>query len=303
MTECLETAYIIPNIDEPIEEPTWAACLIVLEGAYVGDRILLDKDEITIGRAKDMDVCFAQDDGVSRAHAVIQRVENEENFLIIDKNSVNGTFVNSKKIKITSLADQDLITIGENVLKFVSSTSPEQAHYDELYRQTHLDRMLQIYNKQYFLTKLEEEVNRCQRYKTELSLVLFDIDHFKKINDIYGHLAGDAALVHLTGIVKQRVRETDILCRYGGEEFAIIMPHVSLQQAYILAEHMRTLVAKTPINHDNSTIAMTISLGISCYDLNTAEPCSRESLIAQADKALYQAKQGGRNKVAVFNFS
>jgi diguanylate cyclase (GGDEF)-like protein len=297
MTDYLETC-IIPRSTESSEYPLWIACLVVLKGTCLGDRILLNKDEITIGRTKNTDICLFQDNGASRMHAVIQRI-NEQKFLLIDKNSVNGTLVNSRKITEAILEDQDLISISQHILKFISSTSPEQAHYDELYRQTHTDKALQIYNKHYFLTKLDEEINRCQRYHTELSLLLFDVDHFKKVNDTYGHLAGDAVLVQLAELVKQRIRTTDILCRYGGEEFTIIMPHINQQQAYIVAEHIRSLVAKMLVHHADLTIPVTISIGISSYVAGNIEH-AKETLIEQADKALYQAKHSGRNKVMLF---
>jgi diguanylate cyclase (GGDEF)-like protein len=299
MTDCLETAYFIPN-DDFTEESAWTACLIELQGDTVGNRFLLNKDEITIGRTEGVDIRLAHDEGVSRLHAVIKRPDDADQFVLIDKSSVNGTFLNSKKIKIAALADQDLITISDHILKFVSSTSPEQAYYDELYRQTHLDKALQIYDKRYFLTKLDEEIKCCKRYDTELSLILFDVDHFKQVNDMYGHLVGDAILVELTKRVKHRIRDTDILCRYGGEEFAIILPHVNSQQAYILAEQIRILIAKTAVDCGTTKVKITISLGITSYAANHLEPCTLEMLIAQADKALYQAKHAGRNKVMLF---
>lgn len=161
---------------------------------------------------------------------------------------------------------------------------------------------MQIYNKHYFLNKLKEEIISCQRYSNELSLILFDVDHFKRLNDTYGHLAGDAALIQLAEIGKQHFRETDSLCRYGGEEFAVIMPKTSQQQAYLLSENIRTVVSKTPVNYAGTALAMTISIGITSYSLHdTTQPTTPELLIAQADKALYQAKHSGRNKVSLFN--
>lgn len=301
MTECLETTYFVPT-EQSLDQSIWTACLIVLKGHSVGDRFLLHKNEMTIGRSETVDVRFAQDKGVSRLHAVIHRIEGDaEQFVIMDKDSFNGTSVNSKKIKKTILKDRDIITISTHKLKFIASTSPEQTHYDELYRQTHMDKALQIYDKHYFLTKLAEEVQYCKRYDNELSLMMFDVDHFKRINDTYGHLAGDAVLLKIVEIVKQRIRETDILCRYGGEEFAIIMPHVDCQQAHVLAEHIRTLIAETPIICSNATINITISLGISSYVQNSTQPYTSELLILQADKALYQAKHTGRNKTMLFD--
>jgi diguanylate cyclase (GGDEF)-like protein len=297
MTNNDKTIFTRSVNDQATEVQSWVACLVVVKGAKAGDRILLNKDEITIGRTTNMDLCLEQN-RVSRMHAVIQRV-NEQQFILIDNNSTNGTLVNSKEIKKAVLEDQDIITIGDSGLKFIAGNSPEQSYYNELYRQIHMDKVLRIYNKHYFLTRLDEEIRGCRRYDHELSLILFDVDHFKRLNDTYGHLAGDKALVQLAGLIKNSIRDTDILCRYGGEEFTIIMPHTNSLQAYVVAEHTRALIAKTPVNHDSISISMTISLGITSYKSTSTQPCTKELMIAQADKALYQAKQSGRNKAVL----
>lgn len=300
MTDNDKTFFVAPILNRPATSAIWPSCLVVLQGIDVGNKIALHKDTITIGRAQDMDICLTQG-GVSRMHAVIQRL-NEQQFLLIDKNSTNGTLVNSQVITEILLKDQDVIRIGDSILKFIASDSPEQSYYEELYRQTHLDKALQIYNKHYFLNKLKEEILSCQRYGNELSLILFDVDHFKQFNDTYGHLAGDAALIQLAEIGKKHLRETDSLCRYGGEEFTVIMPRTSQQQAYVLSENIRTIVSKTPVHYSGTAIDMTISIGITSYSLdNTQFIRTPELLIAQADKALYQAKHSGRNKVILFN--
>jgi diguanylate cyclase (GGDEF)-like protein len=113
-------------------------------------------------------------------------------------------------------------------------------------------------------------------------------------------LAGDAALIQLAEICKEHIRETDILCRYGVEEFAIIIPHTDQQQAYLLSEAIRELVAKTPVNYADAAINMTVSIGITSYDPQNTQSITKGLLIAQADKALYQAKHSGRNKVIIF---
>jgi diguanylate cyclase (GGDEF)-like protein len=282
------------TVNQPANYLTWTACLVVLQGAEVGNKILLNKNEITIGRTKDMDICLTQGN-VSRMHAVIQRLD-EQQFLLIDKDSTNGTSVNEKAIKSTLLKDQDVISIGDSKLKFIASDSPEQAYYDKLYRRIHLDKVLRIYNKYYFLSKLEEEIILCERYSKELSLILLNVDHFKRLNDSYGHLAGDTALIQLAEICKEHIRETDTLCRCGVEEFAVIMPQTDQQQAYVLSETIRELVAKTPVNYADTAIDMTISIGITGY----TPSATKGMLITQADKALHQAKHSGRNKVIIF---
>lgn len=280
------------------EGASWPACLMVVQGTEICERIVLNKRQTTIGRAEDMDICLTHA-GVSRKHAIIERLGKQQ-FLLLDKDSTNGTFVNSKHIKSVLLNDQDLISIGECWLKFIASDSPEQPYYHALYHQAHMDKALQIFNKHYFLLKLDEEVERCNRYGNPLSLILFDVDHFKRLNDTHGHLAGDSALINLAETLKKRIRNTDVLCRYGGEEFAVIMPQTNQQHASILAEHIRALIEQTTLNHDGTMINMTISLGVSGYVKNDLQIRASEALIAQADQALYQAKQSGRNRVVVF---
>jgi diguanylate cyclase (GGDEF)-like protein len=297
MTENDKTIYIIPTDKQSVKEPMWTACLVVLQGADASNKVLLNKDKITIGRAKDADMCLLYG-GVSRMHAIIECVD--EQFLLTDQNSTNGTLVNAKAIQSTFLKDQDVISIGDSKLKFIASDNPEQTYYEKMYRRIHLDKVLRIYNKYYFLSKLDEEIIRHQHNDNELSLILVNMDDFKQLNDTYGHLAGDAALIQLAEICKEYIKETDTLCRYGIEEFAIIMPHTTQQQAYVLSEAIREFVAKTPINYADMTIDITVSIGIAGYAPNNEQPLTKGLLITQADKALYQAKYNGKNKVILF---
>ena len=279
----------------------WTACLVVLKGDEVGNKVLLNKDEITIGRSKNADICLTRGD-VSRTHAVIQRMD-EELFLLIDKESTNGTLINEQTIKSVLLKDRDVISIGDSQLKFIASDSPEQAYYEGLYKRISLDKVLRIHNKYYFLSKLDEEIIRCQHSDNQLSLVLLDVDDFKQINESYGHQTGDAALIQLAEICKSCIRETDILCRYNVEKFAIIMPETGQQQACELSESIQTQVAKTPVNYGTAAIDITVSIGVTSYVPNGAsESFTKGLLIAQAEKAMYEAKRnGGKNKVAFVN--
>lgn len=280
----------------------WTAFLVIQSGADAGNRVLLNKDIVTIGREKEVDI-HLDESGVSRMHAYIQRF-NEHEFLIFDKNSTNGTLVNSIEIEKTPLQDQDIITIGSVKLKFVSSDSPEQSYYDELYRRTQMDNELPVYNQHYLLEKLEQAILYSRRYASEMALILIDVDKFREFNAVYGDLAGDAALVQLVKTIKSRIRDADYLCRYSGQIFALVTPHTGKQQAYVLAEYIRTLVAKTPIRYADRAIEITISLGVSYYRLKQEEElCTKELLIAQAKKALHQAKHNGRNQSVLFESS
>jgi diguanylate cyclase (GGDEF)-like protein len=293
-----QTTCTIQESPQATEPTLWTACLVIVRGIGTGNKVLLNNPETSIGRADEVNLRLAKA-GVSRRHAVVKRI-NEQQFLLCDQQSTNGTFVNAERIDELLLKDQDLIAIGESRLKFISADSPEQAYYEDLYCQAQLDKALQIYNKHYFLNRLDEELRRQQRFDAPLALIMLDVDHFKALNDRYGHLAGDAALIQLADCVKQRIRETDVLCRYGGEEFGIIMPQTNQQQAALVAEQIRLRVAATPVLYADLVINVTISLGISGHPGPEPHACTREALIAQADKALYAAKRAGRNQVASF---
>ena len=289
------TTYTIPDTGQWVDEGHYTACLVVIRGAGTGNKILLNRERMVIGRAEEADVRLAKA-GVSRRHAEVERL-GEAQFQITDLKSTNGTFVNSVRVESALLKDQDIIAIGETRLKFLSADSPEQPYYEALYSQAQLDKALQVYNKHYFLTRLDEELQRHRMRSPPMTLLMLDVDHFKRLNDSYGHLVGDAALAHLVGLVKGRIRETDVFCRYGGEEFALILPQTPLAQAEQLAEQLRALLAGAPLQQGERLIDMTISIGISDSSDPQATPAL---LIERADRALYHAKRSGRNQVSVY---
>ncbi|MTV48861.1 diguanylate cyclase [Heliobacillus mobilis] len=157
------------------------------------------------------------------------------------------------------------------------------------------DTLTGLYNRRYFDQKLTEELARVDRFGSMLALMMIDIDHFKHINDTYGHLVGDKILINLAGRLNQRVRATDTICRFGGEEFALVAAETDLKGAFVLAEKIREIVsAEAYVISDELTINVTASFGITeCRKHNETV----QSLIDRADKALYQAKRNGRNRV------
>ncbi len=162
------------------------------------------------------------------------------------------------------------------------------------YRATH-DGLTGIYNRIFFQEKIEDEVRRSLRYGTPLSLLMMDIDHFKAINDTYGHQAGDACLSAVAALIRRLPRQVDTAARYGGEEFAVILPHTDIDQARHLAERIRQAVKDMRIPFGQHVIRLTVSIGIGCLD--RGEGPGPEALIRAADQALYAAKEGGRNRV------
>ena len=158
------------------------------------------------------------------------------------------------------------------------------------------DGMTGLFNHRYFQEALGREVSRSRRYGDTVSLLYMDIDHFKKFNDTYGHQVGDEVLKLVSRTIRRNLRETDIPCRYGGEELVAILPGTELQGATVAGEKIRKAVEALRFPVDNKSVKITISVGVSTYPLNALD---KEKLIEAADGALYHAKEGGRNQVRV----
>ena len=157
----VRTRLTVPTVDEPPDPERWTACLVVVRGAGTGERFLLNRDELCIGRSRDTDLRI-RNEGVSRRHALVRRL-SEARYELVDNGSTNGTFVNGERITEATLTDQDLIGIGDSRMRFVAADSPEQAYFEELHRHAQIDKHLQVYNKHYFLTRLDEELRRHQQ--------------------------------------------------------------------------------------------------------------------------------------------
>jgi len=268
------------------------ACIVVIYGPELGKRATLGRSVFQIGRSSKNELPIDQE-SVSRHHARIIPVARA--FFIEDMGSTNGTFVNDVLIEArTPLKDGDQIKIGRSILKFMSGTNIEANYHEEIYRLMTVDALTQTYNRRYFNEALERECNRSARYKGALSLCILDIDHFKKINDAHGHLAGDAVLRAVAGEVKTRLRQQDIFARVGGEEFAALLPEVGLEGALATGEKVRRIVEATSIQVDAIAIPCTVSVGVATLGAAHADATA---LYKAADEALYTAKRGGRNRV------
>lgn len=268
-----------------------AACLVVIYGSDLGRKLNLEQPTLTIGRSSKSDLQVDQE-SVSRAHARI--LNTGKSIILRDLGSTNGTYVNDELIDEYVLGDGDLIKIGRTIFKFLSGDNIENAYHEEIYRLTTVDGLTQIYNKRYFLEALERELSRAHRYHRDLSLILFDLDHFKAINDGHGHLAGDSVLQQVSSALKARIRREDILARYGGEEFAIVLPEINLTNALVFAEKIRKLIEKTAFKFEQHRIPVTASIGVAAVSPTMQ---STDEFIQVADGKLYQAKQEGRNRV------
>ncbi len=177
----------------------------------------------------------------------------------------------------------------------ISSQEREEAH-QKLLHVSRTDAMTELYNRGYWQERLHEEFARSQRYKNPVSLVILDIDRFKSINDQYGHPAGDSVITWTAKLLKRCSRGVDICGRYGGEEFAIILPGVREDDAYAVAERLRETIESSPCHVDDNTIAFTASAGVAGI---TAKTSDANHWLIDADKALYKAKGQGRNQVCI----
>ena len=273
------------------KEASSAACLVVFVGAEIGKRVTLGEQDLVLGRSSGADVQL-DIDNVSRNHASI--VRSAHGWVLRDLDSTNGTFVNELPIRERLLRDGDQIRIGRAMLKFLTSGNVEAQYHEEIYRLMTLDGLTQVHNKRFFQEAIEREFARSKRYGNRLTLVIFDIDHFKKVNDTHGHLAGDEVLRRVGVLVKIKVRTNDTVARVGGEEFAVILPEADQHGGSVLAEKLRKLVEAERIMQDGTVIPVTISLGVAEFN---ASQENAEQLVKAADEKLYEAKRSGRNRV------
>ncbi len=267
------------------------ACLVVIYGPELGKRAALGQGVFEIGRSSRSDLAIDQE-SISRHHARLSW--DGMRHVIEDLGSTNGTFVNDQNVERKELKDGDQIKLGRSILKYMSGENIEANYHEEIYRLMTMDALTQTHNRRYFSEALEREYNRSLRYRRALSLILFDIDHFKQINDTYGHVAGDSVLRQLALVVKPRLRQQDVLARVGGEEFAVLLPEVEVAGARVAAEKVRKLVEGARFLVDTKEFGCTVSIGITTFD---ARVTSAAALYEMADKNLYLAKKQGRNRV------
>lgn len=254
-------------------------------------KIPIAGDCLVIGRSEFCDLQL-DDHWVSRQHAKIQRVVG--GFEIRDLGSTNGLAVNDQQVKASVLQSGDRIRIGKRIFRFLSDADVESKYYETVYSMMTRDGLTGAYNKRYLMEFLEREILRSRRFSRNLSLILFDVDHFKSINDTYGHLAGDDVLRELSKRVQATIGAEEVLSRFGGEEFAVVA-ELSINEAAELAERCRHQVAVEPFPTSNGFLEVTISLGVAELprDLSGAP----QQLLSLADELLYAAKRSGRNRV------
>jgi diguanylate cyclase (GGDEF)-like protein len=276
------------------------ACLVHIypSGPSMGRRYPLSiTTGVTIGRGADCAV-HIEDHSVSRKHARID--PTPLGFVASDLGSTNGTFVNDRPISKHPLNDGDYLRVGNCIYRFLAGGNVEAEYHEEIYRLAIIDGLTEVPNKRYLMEQLGRELSRSLRYHRPLAVLMFDIDHFKAINDNNGHLCGDQVLRDLAGLLRTVIRAEELLARYGGEEFVSVLPECTHDNALRMAERLRALVEQHPFRFDDQVIPVTISIGVA--SIPGAEAGEKEvtptELLERADDRLYEAKRAGRNRVS-----
>jgi two-component system cell cycle response regulator len=270
------------------------ATLMVISGSLAGNVIRLVQERTTIGRSKSADIVLT-DEGVSRIHCIIYG--HGDTFSFEDQRSTNGTIVNGRQVAAGELAAGDRIQLGsEAVLQFGYFDDHEEELAKKMYEGATRDPLTHALNRRHFLERFNAEISYATRHEDKLAAIIFDVDHFKSINDSFGHLGGDSVLKAIGATVGALLRTEDIFARYGGEEFVVIARGLSLQQATKLAERIRKTVEDHDFSFERKRINVSVSAGVAeLAEVKTADRAGE--LLRLADVRLYAAKQAGRNRV------
>ncbi len=270
----------------------------VIEGADFGRVFLLEKPEIVLGRNDEADI-QVDDEKVSRKHLRLSLIKNhkgEARVKVADLNSKNGIFVNGVRAYEQELRSGDKLKVGDTILKFEIKDRLDVSYHDKLYQQATRDPLTGLSNRNYFRNELRKFISLSLRYSRALSVIMLDIDFFKKINDTYGHDVGDNVLKGVAEVLMRHVRTHDVAARFGGEEFVMLLPETNLGGAVVVAERVRVAVENYNFEPAGCRHNVTISMGVAEY---LGDVLDGEDIIKRADEALYRAKTSGRNRVCI----
>lgn len=269
------------------------AMLLRMDGIGAGQVVSVSQTPFTMGRHAENKLAI-DDDSISRYHA--RFVKEGDEYFVEDLGSRNGTFIQGKRVTRAAIKDDDWVQLGARVaFRFTLTDSRQEGLLRKLYESSTRDALTGSYNRRHFDDRLRAEIAFAVRHATDCALILLDVDHFKKVNDTYGHPAGDEVLRHLAGIAIKALRTEDVFARFGGEEFAVILRGSSTKGAARLAERLReSLIAQNAVA-DGQEIPVTLSAG--CAALSCCTTPSPDEVVAVADRRLYVAKQSGRNRV------
>jgi two-component system cell cycle response regulator len=276
------------------------AYLTVMAGARAGEMFKLLHEESVLGRGPQSTI-HLDSDGVSRKHARIVK-QGPQDYVVEDLGSTNGTWVDDARVTSRALRDGDRIQVGtEVVVQFTFMDEMEAQLQHQLYESAVRDPLTRAYNRKHFQERLKNEIAHALRHRGHLSLILLDIDFFKRVNDTYGHPAGDAVLRSVSAAIGKAIRVEDVFARIGGEEFALLARGIDGPNAVQFADRLRRGIERLPIPWQGGAIPVTSSFGVATivefYRGEVPSTFDGDLLVAKADQRLYQAKGSGRNRV------
>jgi diguanylate cyclase (GGDEF)-like protein len=265
-----------------------------MAGPTAGQAFVVTRDRATrVGRSRDAEIKL-DEEGVSRDHAVL--AWEADQLWITDLGSRNGTTVDEHLISKCPLGEGAEVRFGARTLFRLTFIDEQyEALLRQLYDSSVRDPLTGAYNRQYFDQRLRTEIAYATRHGTDVALCMIDLDHFKKINDAFGHPAGDAVLRYVGAVAQSRLRNEDVFARYGGEEFAVILRGIDIDGAARAAERLRGAIGGSAVTHEGRLIPATMSAG--CATLRCCSAPRTEELVSTADRRLYAAKTAGRNRV------
>jgi diguanylate cyclase (GGDEF)-like protein len=281
--------------------------LVFLRGELLAVPIPLERSEVTLGRALDADVRI-NDSQASRLHARIRTERDEASgevrYRLTDLDSTNGTLLNGKPIDDAFLEDGDKFVIGDHMIRFEMLDEIDREFQQQIHRLLVHDELTGLLTSKSFFSELRREAARAEADSKPFCVLMMDLDHFKEVNDTYGHLAGSETLEEVGAVIKSSLRAGDVGARFGGEEFAAFLLDADYAQGMVAAERVRSAIEKHEFpatrrgsDEEPRTHRMTISVGVASFPNDARDPIQ---LVEKADSALYRAKRSGRNRVCAY---
>jgi diguanylate cyclase (GGDEF)-like protein len=289
------------------DQPERRPALVFLRGELMAIPIPLERDEVVLGRAVEADV-RVNDHRASRLHARISTQRDSQSGLvrykITDLGSTNGTLLNGQLITEALLNDGDKVVIGDHLLRFDMLDEIDREFQQQIHRLLAHDELTGLLTSKSFFSELRREAGHADDEARPFCVLMMDVDHFKRVNDTYGHLVGSETLEQIGGLIKGALRAGDVAARFGGEEFAAFLLDADYAQGLVAAERVRAAVEQ----HEFPTVRkgstgeirthhITISLGVAAFPDDARDPIE---LVELADSALYRAKHNGRNRICAY---
>ena len=289
------TAFEISEIAQAAHGPRpKVPILLIVNGVEKGRPIILESARQVLGRGAMCDISI-QGRGISRSHMSVFWRSNEDFIRVEDAGSTNGIYVKGERITRHAISSGDVVHLGPETamrLEFVPDT--DAMLRVRQYENSIVDDLTGIHNRRYLMSSLEHEIAFASRHEQTLCLMLVDIDHFKKINDVHGHQVGDAVIQQLAGLIADSLRSEDNFARLGGEEFAIVSRGLSLENSCNMAERLREQVEAHTFHYNDVTLNLTVCVGGAVIYPDASSQTT--DLLKRADENLYHAKDAGRNR-------